>query len=517
MIINIGPWWLFDIFAISTIIGGLAFGLKKGFFITLYVLFLQIIALVINLFIPTLLTNLSSQFFFSLFDRTGIMDFFSDGASTIGEFFLSMLNLSIEGLNFPIVWSGLGAETLRVAIATVIFYIYSILILLIINLIGFIVYKIILKLKLQRLKISKTTDSLLGSISGFTFGLFFSMYISSIVSIPIFATETQQFVRFDFNELNEQQKLDWIEQGNSFNRYALSRKMTVNIPAVPIIQYMYTNACVQRYLLGPAATMGTQFVNQGQEGNIFEEIPLRIFDEYSSLMLNGFVSSNYLNAPLSTCIRILPSGSQTLLRIISEILLTTPRMIEMDTSTNVSSIDIMNSFESFRNYLNLSVDFADPNPNTFMSLSRFIEYFEWTRNTNNINPFLQAADFFEELYLQSNLSSDYRMSQILKNPVELYSLFRNIFINGQLTNANPNIPLFIPSVWSSSFIAQSLELTHTGELNQYFNNHIHDNWDSLNLTSRRLLTRNQSPDSNLLYNGFWMQFYFDFANLNLGG
>gem|GEM_PF-5228667 len=79
---------------------------------------------------------------------------------------------------------------------------------LIINLIGFIVYKIILKLKLQRLKISKTTDSLLGSISGFTFGLFFSMYISSIVSIPIFATETQQFVRFDFNELNEQQKLD---------------------------------------------------------------------------------------------------------------------------------------------------------------------------------------------------------------------------------------------------------------------------------------------------------------------
>gem|GEM_PF-3875352 len=152
--------------------------------------------------------------------------------------------------------------------------------------------------------------------------------------------------------------------------------MTVNIPAVPIIQYMYTNACVQRYLLGPAATMGTQFVNQGQEGNIFEEIPLRIFDEYSSLMLNGFVSSNYLNAPLSTCIRILPSGSQTLLRIISEILLTTPRMIEMDTSTNVSSIDIMNSFESFRNYLNLSVDFADPNPNTFMSLSRFIEYFE---------------------------------------------------------------------------------------------------------------------------------------------
>gem|GEM_PF-4318052 len=69
----------------------------------MYVLFLQIIALVINLFIPTLLTNLSSQFFFSLFDRTGIMDFFSDGASTIGEFFLSMLNLSIEGLNFPIV------------------------------------------------------------------------------------------------------------------------------------------------------------------------------------------------------------------------------------------------------------------------------------------------------------------------------------------------------------------------------------------------------------------------------
>ncbi|ARU91428.1 hypothetical protein SCLARK_00797 [Spiroplasma clarkii] len=49
-----------------------------------------------------------------------------------------------------------------------------------------------------------------------------------------------------------------------------------------------------------------------------------------------------------------------------------------------------------------------------------------------------------------------------------------------------------------------------------FNKNLKTNWTNLNQTSQRLITNSPAQDiyESNLYNGFWIQYYFDFADLN---
>ncbi|ARU91427.1 hypothetical protein SCLARK_00796 [Spiroplasma clarkii] len=411
MIINIGPWWLYDIFAFLIIIGGLYFGLKRGFLVTLYVLGVQIVALVINLFIPTLLTNAINPPIVALIKKTGLVDILNFAASSIGSVFMNLLKSLIGDSDFAFSWDGMGEELLKVFTAAVIFVIFSVIIVVVVNVIGIAIYHTVLKERIRRIKIIGPADMILGAFNGLAFGLMFSLYLSSFISLPIFATETQKLSLFNYSQLTAEQKEDWAKYGNSYSRYSLSKKVAFNMPTVPLAKYMYTNACVQKYLINPASSLVTQFVSQGQTGNVFTEIPATVFDTYAELMLDGYVANNPLNAPLATCIQIMPDDTRTLLRTVAEIMLVTPRSLLVsdgtnvaDVQTNVNSIQIMNAFEQFRAANELEVDYEKPN--TFMTLDNFKKFYAWADTNNVVNPFIQVANFFDDSFASLGYNSD---------------------------------------------------------------------------------------------------------------
>lgn len=521
MIVNIGPWWFYDIIAFSTIIAGITIGLRRGFLITLYILVLQIIALVINLFIPTLLTNLVTPPIVLFFKKIGLISVLNSGAAQIGTVFMNLLKSIVGDSTVTFSWDGMGEELFKIIIATIMFLIFFAAILFWVNIIGLIIYRAALRKRLRRIRIVGAADSILGAFNGLAIGMVFSVFVSSIISLPFFATETQRLGIFNYADLSEEDKVEWAKNGNSYNRYSASKHMAFNLPLVQVGKYMYTNACIQKYLLDPAVTIGTQFINQNQTGSVFDTLPASVFDTYAQLMLEGYAASNPLKAPISTCIQIMPTEVQPLLRTVAEVMLVTPRSLLVNDGTNVSDVqtdvkswDIMNAFEEFRTASELEVDYQ--NPNNFMTLARFKAFYSWAAANNIENPFIKAADYFAESAEKHGYKSDLELSNILKNPTRLYSLFRNVFYVNKVTSANPNIPVFAASAWSNVFVAQSMELTFNGQLGTLFSRKLVSSWSSLNRTSQRLITNSPDQDNydSADYNGFWMKYYFDFADLN---
>ncbi|QEH62083.1 hypothetical protein SCHIN_v1c08880 [Spiroplasma chinense] len=515
-IINIGPWWLWDIMCLGTIIGSLIFGIRRGFFATLYFLLIEVIAVILMMFVPTLLTNATAQPIIKLLGKTGIVGVFESMGSSVGATFSELLKAITKVEDFPTLsWSGLGTETLKIFVALILYLIYCVLVFAIVNIIGFSTYRGVRK-KLRRLKIVGSADALLGAINGLSIGMIFTMILTTFFSLPIFATEHQRLETLDFEKLTEEQKVDWVKYGNSFNRYSIAKKITTNVPTIPIAKFMYTNACVNKYLVSPLLTLSNQATSSGNGIDGIKQLPSDIFDTYAQLMLEGYSSNNPLKAPIATCIDLMPEDTRNLFRITSETLLSSIDLFDQYMTTDegarngtiISSSQIMNALEDYRNAKNIELTSENT---SLMTPSSFRDFYKWTKDNGIENPFMTLADHYDSL---DKYQANHLLAKILRSPNRTYSLMRNIFYVNQNAMTNLDVPLFIPSYWSTSWLANGMEMSYNGGiLSNYFKKGVTDDWETnLNDNSKWLITKNNSM-LKADYDGFWLRYYFDYATI----
>ncbi|QGS52129.1 hypothetical protein [Spiroplasma tabanidicola] len=566
MVVNIGPWWLYDFFTISILIGAFIFGLKRGFLITFYILFLELIVVIIITFIPPLLVNATMDPIMKLWSKLGLEDIFDQVGSKVGDVFFDLLKYIVEGamvdgkpVQLPsLSWDGMGTLILKIITGLGLYVIYCVLFIFIINLIGFAFYFSV-KSKIRKIKILGAADMLLGGFNGLAFGMIFVVWINWILSLSFFATETQKFGMLDYNSLTDEQKVNWAKNGNSYSRYSLSNKLSVKIPQIKAFSYIFTNACIRKYILNPASTIVSQLTSKGMSVDNLANLPPEVLETYSILALKGYVETNPTKIPISVCVELLPDDSRILLRLVSELALVSTKLasaylsgqdtekgnssgnengengtdenntpsdqssiktyktIKVGSVTNKafaedpnysnrpSSIEIMNALEQYKAEKAIE---DNEDGSGFMNLERFKDFYAWAGEDITKNPFLKN----NSVLLNDNASdSDKLLGTILKNPTSTYNLLRNITYVNRLTQY-PNVPGFIPSIWSNLYFTKSLELSYTSALYKYFTTDIKKNWDNLNDTSKTRITRDGESGYNEFY-GFWIQYYFDFAKL----
>ncbi|AOG60649.1 hypothetical protein SHELI_v1c07000 [Spiroplasma helicoides] len=538
MIVNIGPWWLYDIIALSIIVGGLIFGIKRGFFMTLYIIGIELIAVILLMFIPTMLTNATIDPVMSLLRKAGLESKFDSVSTQVGNVFRKLLQEIVDrsssngDFNVPDLNSeSLGSLLLKVAAGLSLYIIYSFAIFILVNIIGFIVFACI-KNKFRKIKVLGYADKILGGINGFGVGMIFAMMFSWIISMPFIATETQKFGTMSYSQLDEDQQNNWAKYGNSYSRFALSHKMTTDVPVVKFAGYLFSNACIQKYLLAPVATIGSQFFEKGFSTDSIKSVPQTVLETYSELVLDGYASKDPWKAPIPMCIEIMPNDTRVLLRFATEMMLLLSKVISPSDSTTTegtdqnsgntttnnadddsqniysnlpSTKDILNSFEQFRTEKQIEFNKND----TLMNLDNFTSYYNWAGDDVTKNPFLKNVANLEG---KNAKASDKKLASILRDPVRTYSLFRNIFYVNWITSDNSSVPGFVPSIWSSNFVADSLELSFSPGIYNFLTSRLANDWDNLNENSKLLLGQKQDAKYED-FRGFWLQYYFDFAKL----
>ncbi|AHI53102.1 hypothetical protein [Spiroplasma culicicola] len=516
MIINIGPWWLYDIIAVSVIIGSVMFGLRRGFFMTFYILALELVAVILMMFIPTLLTNATSAPVMKLMNKIGISDVFDEVGKGIGDLFTSILTnlfgVSQEELG-EISWGNIGSEFLKVLVALGLYIIFCFLIFVIVNLVGFILYRG-LRAKMRRMRIVGSADMMLGAFNGFALGMTFAMILSTVFSLPVLGFEHQRIGVLDFSRLSEEEQVEWAKNGNSFKRYAISRKVTTDIPVLPVVKYMYTNACVQTYLLDPVITIANQAMNNSnEEGGGLQNIPYSVYDAFSTTMLKGYSTNNPFKAPVATCIELMPEDSRSVFRLMAEAMLVAPKLIknnpigETNKDTN-NSVELMNSLQAY-----MDERAAQGNGFEYYNQKEFVNWWNWVSSTNSYkNPLWDQS---VQIGLVAEGEADRELELILREAERTYSYLRNLhFVNSIATN-NPDIPTFIPSFYTTKYILDGLEISPTGSvLSPIFNQYTLEHWNLLDENVRERIT-NGNPNNSKDYNGYWMGYYFDFARLDV--
>ncbi|QBQ07923.1 CvpA family protein [Spiroplasma gladiatoris] len=548
MIVNIGPWWVYDIIVLSMLIGSFMFGLRRGFFTAFYILFLELITVIVITFIPALIANALIDEIMKLWNKTPIPGFVDSASAKMGDVFYQFLKFVVEGtkvngqqVQLPdLTWDGLGNFILKALSSFGIYIISCIAFIFIINFIGFIFYFFVRR-RLRAIKIYAAADAILGGFNGLAFGLIFVIWFNYIVSFPFFATETQKLGILNYNSLSEEQKINWAKEGNSYSRYSVSNKIGVSLPVFKTFSYVFTNACLKKYVLNPMTTIFSQLSEKGFSVDSISKMPEEVLETYSLLMLNGYVETNPAKIPISVCVELMPNDNRILLRMVAEMALVSSKMaqsyiqnggeqnggeqnggenqnsieqlktknkaiIEDELYANrTTSIELMNAFEAFKAQNGIE---DNTDKSGFMTKERFKQFYEWAGNDASKNPFLKNIS---SLSSENAKTTDKRLAEVLQNPEDTYNLLKNMVYVNKISTY-PTIPNFIPSIWSDMYFARSMELSYTQSLYTYFTRDLKNNWDLLNPTAQARITR----DGGKTYEGFsgyWIQHYFDFAKL----
>ncbi|AGR41437.1 CvpA family protein [Spiroplasma taiwanense] len=505
MLINIGPWWLFDLIAISVIIGCTIFGIARGFFMSFYILIVEVIAVIILMFIPALLTNSLNPLVMKLLVKFGLTDLFSAFGDSLSGFITGLLpggteNLSIDG-------SGASYEVLKTFSALILYLCLSIFIFSLVNLIGFILYWPIKK-KLKSIKVVGSVDTLLGAFNGLALGMILSMSVSFFASFPIFSTDTQKIGLTDTSNWSDQDYYDYIENGGSYKKYSIANNITTSIPSIPIFSFTYTNSCVSKYIIKPMLVMGTELSKNENLSTLSN-----FFIIYEDLLTEGYSSDNPLKSPITTCIETMPEDSRSIFRLLSEAMLYGSKVFAAQDSANentsLHSIDLINALDSY--YVSTKGS-TEGIHDAWLNEEEMVNFYSWAESNQMENPFLTLAQNINETWATTETIKERYIVSVLKNPNLVYKFLKNINYVNSITRKNLDTLPFISSSYSSTYLFQNLEIVPSGELKfgQFSNN----------LSTGKTIADISINENNFWENYnkrgyYWIRYYFDFANSSL--
>ncbi|AUB31856.1 hypothetical protein [Spiroplasma floricola] len=517
--INIGPWWLFDIMAFSIIIGCTVWGIKRGFLATFYLLLLQVIALIILMFVPALLTNALNPTFMKLWVKSGFVDVFSSLGVTLGNFISGLLPGST---NLPIDGSGTGYEILKVISALGIYVFFSIFIFIFVNIIGLIFYRAF-KRKMSKVKIIGSVDTLIGAFNGLALGMTLSMSVSFMASFPLFQTENQRIGLMDYSNMTEEQIKDKVLNGSAYKKYSLARKISSPMPAIPIFGFTYTNSCITKYVLDPLMVISSQLIADKSTDNLKD-----FFVVYEDLLAKGYSTTNPLETPVSTCIEVMPKDSRSLFRLTTEMMLMGTAIFVNDTTTTkteVTSVQLINALDKY--YLSTNHD-KEKLHEGWLNESEMINFYKWvsespnTQQDTRVNPFIKLADNIDEKWKATGKTTQRHMSTVLRDPKLTYNFFKSLnYVNATTRNNLDTMP-YLSTIYTANYLIDGLEIVPSGELKlgEFYGIDALPSRLANFATRATFETKNNVEDiepeqqkwwKDNYKNSYWIQYYFDFA------
>ncbi|WP_342275170.1 hypothetical protein [Spiroplasma endosymbiont of Cantharis lateralis] len=514
--INIGPWWLFDILAFSIIISCTVFGMTKGFFITFYVLILQLIVVIILLFVPALLTNALNPLLMQLWVKLKLVDVFSYFGDTISKLISSLLPFGESGSTLPISGSGTGYEVLKTLSGLILYLIMCIWIFVIINLIGLILYKAF-KRKISKIKIIRKVDTLLGAFNGLAIGMTLSLGVSLVISFPLFQTENQKLGLTDFSNMTEEQIKDVFLDGNAYKKYSLSRKIASPLPSIPLFTFTYTNACVSKYVISPLSVMGMQLITNQSMPKL-----KNFFLVYEDVVAEGYATSNPLKFPISACIETMPQDTRALFRLTSEMMLMGSTIfvngLESPKAT-VTSVELINAFDNY--YLSSGKEESKIHDG-WLDSNELEKFYKWAQEKTNsegieANPLIKLADNLDKITSSESTAKQRYLSKVLRDAKMTYNFFKNInYVNATTRNNLDSVP-FLSTIYTATYLIEGFEITPSGEikLGEFYDSKSPkdgvkaSNNDIEKIEHDQEFWRNKD---NKGYSGsYWIEHYFDFA------
>ncbi|WP_339020435.1 hypothetical protein [Spiroplasma endosymbiont of Atherix ibis] len=510
--INIGPWWLFDIIAFSIIIGCTVWGIKRGFLATFYLLILQVIALIILMFVPEILTNSLNPIFMKLWVKSGFVNVFSSVGVTIVNF---ISNIFPNSTNLPIDSSGTGYEILKVISALGLYIFLTIFIFLFVNIIGLIFYRVF-KRKISKVKIIGSVDKLIGAFNGLALGMALSMSVSFMASFPLFQTENQIIGLMDYSNMTKEQVKDKILYGNSYKKYSLARKISSPMPSVPILGFTYTNSCITKYLLDPLMVISSQLIADKSTANLKD-----FFIVYEDLLAKGYSSTNPFDTPLSTCIEVMPKDSKSIFRLATEMMLMGSTIFIKDknaSKSEVTSVQLINALDKY--YLATNHDEKNIHEG-WINEREMIGFYKWasespnTQEDTRINPFITLANIIDQKWKKIGKTTQRYMSTLLRDPKLTYNFFKSLnYVNATTRNNLDTMP-YLSAIYTASYLIDGLEIVPSGELKLgefYGIDGIPFNYSNYDTKNNVNNIEYQSEWWKENYrNSYWIQYYFDFA------
>ncbi|AUM62829.1 hypothetical protein [Spiroplasma monobiae] len=492
--INIGPWWLFDIMAFAIIIGCTVWGMTRGFFITFYLLVLQIIVVILLMFIPSLLTNSINPLFMKLWVSLGVDQVFSFLGDSIAQAISSLLP---GNGSFPIEGGGVGYEVLKTISALGLYLFFSGFVFIIVNLIGLLLYKSF-KRKMKKMRVIGKVDTLIGAFNGLAIGMTLSMGVSFMASFPLFQTEHQRigFISYskdDENMTEEEIREKWLGS-SAYKKYSLSRKIASPLPSVPVFGFTYTNACLSKYVLDPMMVMASQLIANKQISDLKD-----FFVIYEDLLAEGYSSSNPLSLPISACIDIMPQDSKSIFRLFSEMMLMGTMLfvdgVNPGEQTTVTSPELINALD---NYYIATHENDEKIHGGWLNEKEFINFYKWAEDDREKNPFLKIADRIENKWTQAGKKTQRYIVKVLRDPKLTYNFFKSINYVNATSRSNLDTMPYLASIYSSTYLVNGMEIVPSGELKI-------GELDESQINHEPLWWKANYNDT------YWIQYYFDFA------
>ncbi|ALD66662.1 hypothetical protein [Spiroplasma cantharicola] len=515
--INIGPWWLFDILAFSIIISCTMFGMRKGFFVTFYILVLQVIVIIILLFVPALLTNSLNPLLMQLWVKLRLVDVFSYFGDTIGKLVSGLLPNNGSESGLPVGAGGTGYEILKTLSGLILYLFMCVFVFTIVNLIGLILYRAFKK-RINKMKVVRKVDTLLGTFNGLAIGMALSMSFSLFLSFPLFQTENQKIGLTNFSNMTEEQIKDTIFGGNSYKKYSLSRKIAAPLPSVPVFAFTYTNGCINKYVINPFSIMAMQLISKQSLPDL-----KNFFLVYEDVMAEGYATNNPLQFPISACIETMPQDTRALFRFTSEMMLMGSTMFVNGVNSQkatVTSVELINAFDQY--YLESGKDDKKIHDG-WLDMKEFEKFYEWAQVKTEqdgieANPFITLANKLDASSGASGTSTNQRyLSKILRNAKQNYNFFKNINYVNATTRSNLDSIPFLSTIYTATYLIEGFEITPSGELKlgEFYDSESPkkdvepSNNDIAKINHDKEFWRNVNDKG---YSGtYWIEHYFNFA------
>ncbi|ASP28027.1 hypothetical protein SCORR_v1c02530 [Spiroplasma corruscae] len=471
MIINIGPWWLFDILSFAIIISSTIYGIKKGFLVLFYFLFLQVLIIVLLLFIPALITNALVPSIMNGVNKWDPSSWFESVSKEIVNLINSLLpnsggnskeNIGINGKN-------VSYELAKTIIALVVYIVISIVIFIIVNLVGFLTYLGFRK-RIKNVKVFGRADSFLGAIHGLFLGFTISMGISFIASFPLISTENQSLGALSFNDMTNEEIQEYINGDTAYSKYSLSKKLNMGIPNIPSYSFTYTNVCSMKYVVKPTTIISTQVLSNNSTSSISD-----FYYNYEDILAEGYSSNNVLDVPVSYCIETMPKDSKTLFRLISEIMLMGSKLYVKGNEVEKSplfSIDLINALDEFY------YDQLEPNNyetkvhDGWLNENQMINFYEWSEKKANgnvtyleqLNPFIKLSNYINDNWRRNSSNQERKLVSVFKDPSLTYNFFRNLYYVNSITRNDLDTLPTLSSTLTSLYFFNGMEISPSGEL-----------------------------------------------------
>ncbi|WP_338969380.1 hypothetical protein [Spiroplasma endosymbiont of Labia minor] len=463
MLINIGPWWIFDTIALLIIIIFMIIGMSKGTYVVMYFLGINLVVFLFNLFmVPFVVQAISTPVMKIINDNFDIDNLTKTFSSYMSGFLNQLMSILFptEAPNISIDAPSFSHKIVSVLVSSIISLSLQIVLLFIFNIVGIIIYFTFLKRKLSKARINRHTDVLFGAILGFIWGIMWTFGMSSVVALPVFKTDTQDIVNqdlgsVDFSDPESVNRFrDIILYGNRYKQKAVTGKMSKIVPKMGL---NYTAECFSKYLLLPMAAMPAE----GWTGDV-SKIPQEILTTLNNTILKGYTSNNYFDISARSCADYGMSDTQSLQRAILESIILMGGLNISDSSFS-NGIAPTKSLQGVGSFTILKEQLDNYRQNKRMGKKDF-EGFYAANNSIDNNEFLRAANILENSD-EETLNQNY-IIDILKNPDLLYNWMKNIYYLNQYDLINGTLS-FLPDMYSSLVLISGWEIVPGANVSIY--------------------------------------------------